>query len=102
MVGNMHAQFSACWSDRMTIDLENDEVLSAAIEGLPKVVDLITTVPEQQRPLAMAAAHRSYLQSAQTLGYDEIDAHELASTVMNLLEIAAVASKTTRKRGSEG
>ena len=53
----------------MPVDLENDEVFSAAIEGLPKVVELITTVPEEQRPLALAAAHQSYLQTAQTLGY---------------------------------
>jgi len=32
----------------MALDLENDEVLSAAIEGLPKVVELITTVPEER------------------------------------------------------
>jgi hypothetical protein len=79
----------------MAPDLENDEVLSAAIEGLPKVVELITTVPEERRPRALAAAHQSYLQTAQTLGYLENDAEEWASTVMSMLEIATLANERT-------
>jgi hypothetical protein len=77
----------------MALDLENDEVFSAAISGLPKVVELITTAPEEQRPLALAAAHQSYLQTAQTLGYLENDAEEWASTVMSMLEIANLANE---------
>ena len=68
----------------MAPDLENDEVLFAAIEGLPRVVELITTVPEEQRPLALAAAHQNYLRTAQFLGYEQTDAQEWASTVMSL------------------
>ena len=82
----------------MALDLENDEVLSAAIEGLPKVVELITTVPEEQRPLALAAAHKSYLHVAQTLGYLENDAEEWASTVMSMLEIAKLANERITER----
>ena len=86
----------------MAPGLENDEVLSAAIEGLPKVVELITTVPEEQRPLALAAAHQSYLRTAQFLGYEQTDAQEWASRVMSMLEIASLASeRTTQKRSSE-
>lgn len=77
----------------MGLDLENDEVLSAAIEGLPKVVQLITAVPEQKRSLALAAAQQSYLQTAQALGYKENDAQQWASTMMTLLEIASLASE---------
>jgi hypothetical protein len=84
----------------MALDLENDEVLSAAIEGLPKVVELITTVPEEQRPLALAAAHQSYLHTAQTLGYLENDAEEWASTVMSMLEIAKLANERITQKHS--
>jgi hypothetical protein len=77
----------------VALDLENDEVLSAAIEGLPKVVQLITAVPEEKRPLALAAAQQSYLQTAQALGYEESDAAQWASTVMTLLEIASLANE---------
>jgi hypothetical protein len=69
----------------MAVDLENDEAFSAAVEGLPKVAELIATAPEQKRWLALAAAQQSYVQTAQKLGYEENDAQEWASAVMTLL-----------------
>ena len=77
----------------MALDLENDAVFSVAIEGLPRVVQLIATVPEEKRSLALAAAQQSYLKTAQTLGYEESDAQQWASTVMSILEITALASE---------
>ena len=75
----------------MTLDdLENDEAFSAAIQGLAKVVALITAVPEEKRSLALAAAQQSYLRSAQALGYEESDAQQWASALVSLLEIEAV------------
>jgi hypothetical protein len=66
-------------------DLENDEVFSAAVNGLAKVVELITAAPEDKRSLALAAAHQAYLRTAQELGYDESDAQQWASAVMSLI-----------------
>jgi hypothetical protein len=77
----------------MALDLENDEALGCAIDGLPRVVELITTIPEEKRSVALAAAYRSYLHTAQTLGYAEYDAQEWASTVMSMLEIASLATE---------
>jgi hypothetical protein len=45
-------------------------VFSAAVKGLPKVVELIAAIPEEKRSLALAAAQQSYLQTAQAVGYD--------------------------------
>ena len=70
----------------MALDLENDEVFSAAIKGLPKVVELIATAPEEKRFLAWCAARQSYLQTAHILGYEENDAQEWASAVMTFVE----------------
>ena len=81
----------------MALDLENDEMFSAAIEGISKVVEFIATVPEAKRPLVLAAAKQSYLQTAQTLGYEESDAQLWASAVMFQLEVASLA----RERGSK-
>ena len=66
-------------------DLEKDEVFSAAVDGLPKVVELITAAPEEKRSLALAAAHQAYLRTARELGYDESDAQQWASEVMSLI-----------------
>jgi len=77
----------------MALDLENDEVFSAAVEGISKVVELIASVPEAKRPIALAAARQSYQQTAQALGYEESDAQHWASAVMAQLEIASLASE---------
>ena len=66
-------------------DLENDEAFSAAVNGLAKVVELITAAPEDKRSLALAAAHQAYLRTARELGYDESDAQQWASAVMSLI-----------------
>jgi hypothetical protein len=42
----------------MTFNAEEDEVLSAAIAGLPKIAELIATVPAEDRARALEAARR--------------------------------------------
>ena len=81
----------------MALDLENDEAFSAAIEGIPKVLELIASVPEANWPLALAAAQQSYLQTAQKLGHGGSAAQHWASAVMLQLEIASLASEGASK-----
>jgi hypothetical protein len=71
----------------MTFNSEEDEVLSAAIAGLPKIAELIATVPAEERARALEAAEKSYLQTAHTLGYEDADARQWASAVMFRLRI---------------
>jgi hypothetical protein len=86
----------------MTIDdLENDEVFSMAVKGLPKIVELITALPEEKRSLALAAVQQSYLRTAQAIGYDESDAQQWASALVSLLEIAAVTSELATAKMTE-
>jgi hypothetical protein len=47
----------------------------------------------------LEATHQSYLQTAQKLGYEETDAQEWASTVISMLEIAALESERTAQKG---
>jgi hypothetical protein len=69
----------------MTLTLDEDEVLSAAIAGIPRVAELIATVPDDDRSRALEAAEKSYLETARTLGYQDADALEWASAVMSRL-----------------
>jgi hypothetical protein len=86
----------------MTLDdLENDEVFSAAVKGLPKVVELIAAIPKEKRSLALAAAQQSYLQNAQAIGYDESDAQKWASALVSLLEIEAVTRELATAKITE-
>jgi hypothetical protein len=67
--------------------VEEDEVLSEAIAGVPRVAELIATVPDENRSRALEAAEKSYLQTAHTLGYQDADAQQWASAVMSRLLI---------------
>jgi hypothetical protein len=86
----------------MTLDdLENDEVFSAAVKGLPKVAELIAAIPEEKRSLALAAAQKSYLQAAQAVGYDKSDAQQWASALVSLLEIEGVTRELATAKITE-
>ena len=66
----------------MRPDFELDQVLLAAISGVPKVAKLIALMPAEDQPRALEAAERSYLQTAHGLGYEGAEADEWASTIM--------------------
>jgi hypothetical protein len=66
----------------MGSDLESDEVLSAAISGIPKVAELIALMPAEDQSRALEAAEKSYLQTARSLGYEGAEAQEWVAAVM--------------------
>ena len=72
----------------MSQDLQDNTVFSNVLGGLPRVAELIATVPEQRRPAALAAAEESYFRTARALGYDEADAQQWASAIMGRLRVA--------------
>ena len=71
----------------MSVELGKDEVFSAAIEGLPKVAELIATFPVEDRRRALEAAEQSYLDTARELGYLEADARKRGAAVMFRLRL---------------
>jgi hypothetical protein len=70
----------------MSQTLEDDAVLSAAIDGIPKIAERIANVSPSDRSRALVAVEHSYLQTARALGYDELDTQLWASTVMAQLQ----------------
>ena len=67
--------------------VEDDPILSAAIDGIPKIAGRLANVSPSDRSRALAAVEQSYLQTARALGYDELDAQLWVSTVMAQLKI---------------
>ncbi len=67
---------------------KNEEVLSAVVEGIPEVAELIRGFPPEKHPAAISAAHQVYLQTARTLGYQETEAQQWASMIISMLENA--------------
>jgi hypothetical protein len=70
-------------------NIQDDGVLSNVLAGLPRVAELIATVPEERRERALEAAEHSYLNSARELGYDEVDAQQWVTAVMLRLRTRA-------------
>jgi hypothetical protein len=66
---------------------QDPAVLSAAIDGIPKIAERMANLSPRVRSRALAAAEQSYLQTARSLSYDEPDAQLWASTVMVQLQI---------------
>jgi hypothetical protein len=52
----------------MAQDLEAAGLLSNAITGLPKVAELIASIPAERRSQALAAVEQSYLKQLRTSG----------------------------------
>jgi hypothetical protein len=71
----------------MALSVDEDEVLSAAIAGIPRVAELIATVPDEHRSRVLEAAEKSYIDTAHSLGYQDADAQQWASVVMSRLRI---------------
>ena len=46
---------------------EQEEILEAAVAGIPKVAEVVASIPEEDRETAFEAAERSYLQTAHDL-----------------------------------
>jgi hypothetical protein len=71
----------------MTLIMAEDEVLSVAIAGVPKVAEFIAAVPKEDRSRALEAAEKSYLRTALTLGYQDAEAQQWVSAVMSRLRL---------------
>jgi hypothetical protein len=74
-------------SSPMTLIMAEDEVLSTAIAGVPKVAEFIAAVPMEDRSRALDAAEKSYLNTAHTLGYQDAEAQQWVSAVMSRLRL---------------
>ncbi len=71
----------------MTFIMSDDEVLSVAIAGVPKIAEFIARVPTKDRSRALDAAEQSYLQTAHNLGYQDAEAQQWVSAVMARLRL---------------
>lgn len=65
--------------------VEMEEVLEAAVAGIPQVAQVIAGGPREHREKALAAAERSYLKTARDLGWAEVSTRNWVNTVMDRL-----------------
>ena len=65
---------------------KNAEVFAAVVDGIPRLVELIATLPPEKYRVALLAAQQSYLQTARTLGYQESQAQQWATIIISMVE----------------
>jgi len=70
----------------MASNSEAEEILEAAVAGIPKVAEVVASVPEQDRAKALDAVERSYWQTVCDLGYEEGPVQSWVSAVMLRLQ----------------
>ncbi len=61
---------------------EEKEILEAAVAGIPRVAEAVTSIPEEERAKALEAAETAYRQTVRELGYEEGPAEGWVSTIM--------------------
>jgi hypothetical protein len=83
----------------MVSNLEMEEMLEAAIAGIPRVAKAIAAVPAKQRARALKAAEQSYLQAVQDLGYGEAATQKWVSAVMFGLRMKVEEERLAERMG---
>ena len=61
---------------------EEEEILEAAVAGLPRVAEAVASIPEGDRAKALEAAESAYRQVVQDLGYEAGSVESWVSTIM--------------------
>lgn len=69
----------------MASDFEGQEVLEAAVAGIPAIAEFIAAMPNEQRAIAIDALERHYLQTAEDWGCSEEPARMWVSAMMRHL-----------------
>jgi len=81
----------------MTSSSEQEEILEAAVAGIPRVAQAIAEIPTEHRTKALGAAERSYRQTVQELGYEEGPIQSWVSAVMLRLQTEVRNQESTKQ-----
>jgi hypothetical protein len=80
---------------------EEEEILEAAVAGIPKVAEAIASMPEKAWAKALAAVKGTYRQTMLDLGYDEVPAEGWVSAMMLRLQAEVAEQKTAKQEATE-
>ncbi len=70
----------------MASNSEEYEILEAAVAGLPRVAEVVASIPETNRAKALEAAESAYRETVMDLGYEEGPAEAWVSAIMVRLQ----------------
>src|SRR5271166_3476225 len=70
----------------MASSSEEEEILEAAVAGIPRVAEAVASIPEEARVKALTAVESTYRQTMLDLGYEEGPAKSWVSAMMLRLQ----------------
>jgi hypothetical protein len=76
---------------------EEEEILEAAVAGIPRVAEVVASIPEEDRGRALNAAARSYWETVRNLGYEEGPVQSWVSAVMLRLQAEVKKQASTKQ-----
>jgi len=80
---------------------EEEEILEAAVTGIPRVAEAVASIPEKARAKALAAVESTYRQTMLDLGYEEGPAESWVSAMMLRLQAKVVEQETAKQEATE-
>ena len=80
----------------MASSLVEEEILEAAVTGIPRVAEAVVSIPEKARAKALAAVEGTYRQTMLDLGYEEGPAESWVSAMMLRLQAKVVEQETAK------
>ena len=77
---------------------EEEEILEAAVAGIPRVAEAVASIPEEARAKALTAVESTYWQTMLDLGYEEGPAKSWVSAMMLRLQAKVTEQEAAKQR----
>jgi len=77
---------------------EEEEILEAAVAGIPKIAEVVASIPDRDRAKALDAVERSYRQTVRDLGYEEGPVQSWIVAVMLRLQSEVKKQESTKQK----
>jgi len=90
--------FTLCMGRAMASSSEEEEILEAAIAGIPRVAEVVASIPGEHRAKALHAVERSYRQTVRDLGYEEAPIQSWISAVMLRLQAEVKKQESAKQK----
>ena len=80
---------------------EEEEILEAAVAGIPRVAKTLASIPEKARAKALTAVESTYRQTMLDLGYEQGPAESWVSAMMLRLQAKVAEQETAKQEPTE-
>jgi len=85
----------------MTSNSKEEEILAAAIAGIPRVAQVIAAIPGEHRARALDAVESTYRQTVRDLGYEEGRVQSWVSAAMFRLRADVEKQESAKQKVSK-